>query len=174
MLVSVHLVGIGQYGVEGLVPGDRHDLGRWDLVPYRVGHQSMAQAVGDLAWGGSWTQVRESPPTTLCGKLVSDSRCPVGATPVGGAEGTRTPDPLNAIQVLSQLSYSPTLRDRGKRPLLPETAQIPSSWPGPGHHPILRPIDGAEGTRTPGLISAIDALSQLSYSPSQPAVSIVE
>ena len=25
---------------------------------------------------------------------------------------------------------------------------------------------GAEGTRTPGLISAIDALSQLSYSPS--------
>gem|GEM_PF-5889287 len=28
---------------------------------------------------------------------------------VGGAEGTRTPDPLHAKQVLSQLSYSPTL-----------------------------------------------------------------
>ena len=27
----------------------------------------------------------------------------------GGAEGIRTPDPLNAIQVLFQLSYSPTL-----------------------------------------------------------------
>ena len=27
---------------------------------------------------------------------------------VGGAEGTRTPDPLLAKQVLSQLSYSPT------------------------------------------------------------------
>ena len=27
---------------------------------------------------------------------------------IGGAEGTRTPDPLNAIQVLFQLSYSPT------------------------------------------------------------------
>ena len=26
----------------------------------------------------------------------------------GGAEGTRTPDPLHAKQVLSQLSYSPT------------------------------------------------------------------
>ena len=25
----------------------------------------------------------------------------------GGAGGTRTPDPLNAIEVLSQLSYSP-------------------------------------------------------------------
>ena len=27
---------------------------------------------------------------------------------VGGAEGNRTPDPLNAIEVLSQLSYIPT------------------------------------------------------------------
>ena len=26
----------------------------------------------------------------------------------GGARGTRTPDPLHAMQVLSQLSYSPT------------------------------------------------------------------
>ena len=28
----------------------------------------------------------------------------------GGARGTRTPDPLHAMQVLSQLSYSPTVR----------------------------------------------------------------
>ncbi len=28
---------------------------------------------------------------------------------VGGAGGTRTPDPLHAMQVLSQLSYNPTL-----------------------------------------------------------------
>ena len=28
---------------------------------------------------------------------------------LGGAGGTRTPDPLNAIEVLSQLSYSPTV-----------------------------------------------------------------
>ena len=30
---------------------------------------------------------------------------------IGGAEGTRTPDPLHAKQVLSQLSYSPTIDD---------------------------------------------------------------
>lgn len=28
---------------------------------------------------------------------------------VGGAGGTRTPDPLHAMQVLSQLSYNPTI-----------------------------------------------------------------
>ena len=61
----------------------------------------------------------------------------------GGAEGIRTPDLLNAIQALSQLSYSPKL-----------------NWSVIGKVP-----GGAEGIRTPGLISAIDALSQLSYSP---------
>ena len=30
---------------------------------------------------------------------------------IGGADGVRTHDPLNAIQVLSQLSYSPTLEN---------------------------------------------------------------
>ena len=33
---------------------------------------------------------------------------------------------------------------------------------------------GAEGIRTPGLISAIDALSQLSYSPSSNGASILK
>jgi hypothetical protein len=33
---------------------------------------------------------------------------------------------------------------------------------------------GAEGTRTPALISAIDALSQLSYSPNSVAKSIIQ
>ena len=66
-----------------------------------------------------------------------------------GAEGSRTPGLLNAIQALSQLSYSPNL--------------------------IRGPLDsagGAEGIRTPGLISAIDALSQLSYSPATVGYSI--
>ena len=39
-------------------------------------------------------------------KRVSTLGC--GKVMIGGAEGTRTPDPLNAIEVLSQLSYSPT------------------------------------------------------------------
>ena len=34
-----------------------------------------------------------------------------GKVMIGGAEGTRTPDPLRAKQVLSQLSYSPTVSE---------------------------------------------------------------
>jgi hypothetical protein len=67
-----------------------------------------------------------------------------------GAEGIRTPYLLNAIQALSQLSYSPT--------------HLGDSFSHP-HGTCLFGMDGAEGIRTPGLISAIDALSQLSYSP---------
>ncbi len=36
------------------------------------------------------------------------SRFGCGKVKIGGAEGIRTPDPLRAKQVLSQLSYSPT------------------------------------------------------------------
>jgi hypothetical protein len=39
--------------------------------------------------------------------VKSEVRCGEGA---GGAEGTRTPDPLLAKEVLSQLSYGPTFR----------------------------------------------------------------
>ena len=38
-------------------------------------------------------------------KKVSTFWC--GKVMIGGAEGIRTLDPLNAIEVLSQLSYSP-------------------------------------------------------------------
>ena len=40
----------------------------------------------------------------------------------GGAGGTRTPDPLNAIEVLSQLSYSPTV----------SMSKIAAGWQSPG------------------------------------------
>ena len=40
----------------------------------------------------------------------------------GGAGGTRTPDPLNAIEVLSQLSYSPTV----------SMSKITAGWQSPG------------------------------------------
>ena len=62
---------------------------------------------------------------------------------LGGAEGIRTPDLLNAIETRSQLRHSPT------KPI----------------YTFPNRLGGAEGIRTPDLISAIDALSQLSYSP---------
>lgn len=49
----------------------------------------------------------------------------------GGAGGTRTPDPLHAMQVLSQLSYNPTVG--------------PLVWRGIGRHPaglVARLLDG--------------------------------
>src|SRR5688572_33268689 len=54
--------------------------------------------------------------------------------------GTRTRDPNLGKVVLYQLSYSRGVSDRGRR-------------------------DGGEGNRTPDLLNAIQALSQLSYAP---------
>ena len=42
----------------------------------------------------------------------------------GGATGTRTPDPLHAMQVLFQLSYSPT-----ERAVYQKTRDEPESKP---------------------------------------------
>ncbi len=44
------------------------------------------------------------------GSLETGSRAGTGSRNIGGADGIRTHDPLNAIQVLFQLSYSPTLK----------------------------------------------------------------
>jgi hypothetical protein len=44
-----------------------------------------------------WTPLSGSPSTVMCQRMV-----------LGGAEGNRTLDLLNAIQALSQLSYGPT------------------------------------------------------------------
>jgi hypothetical protein len=73
-----------------------------------------------------------------------------------GAEGIRTPDPLNAIEMRSQLRYSPiySTRDLGATTLTLDD------------EPAVGLPCGAGGIRTPGLISAIDARSQLRYSPS--------
>jgi hypothetical protein len=60
-----------------------------------------------------------------------------------GAEGIRTPDLLNAIQALSQLSYSPAAR-----------AILPRTRAGPGE---------TSGARTRDLLIHNQALSQLSY-----------
>ena len=49
----------------------------------------------------------------------------------GGAKGSRTPDLLNAIQALSQLSYGPTPRHGLRRALAPVAAGASVRWPEP-------------------------------------------
>ena len=96
--------------------------------------------------GGAWTAVRTwgACLSFLYGKPPPPGTKGVSGNLFGGAEGTRTPDLLNAIQTRSQLRYSPTTFTTS----------------------VFGRIDGgAEGTRTPDLYSAIVALSQLSYSP---------
>ncbi len=51
--------------------------------------------------GNAWAATRESP------RMLSPAVVTVKAS--GGDEGTRTPDPLLAKEVLSQLSYIPAV-----------------------------------------------------------------
>ena len=82
----------------------------------------------------------------------------------GGAEEDRTPDPLLAKQVLSQLSYSPIIEGVVGLGRL----ELPTS-PLSGvrsNHLSYRPLTGGAGRdRTGDLLNANQALSQLSYSP---------
>ena len=45
-------------------------------------------------------------------RILNPARLPIPPSELSGAEGSRTPDLLNAIQALSQLSYSPTTPER--------------------------------------------------------------
>ena len=78
-------------------------------------------------------------------------RC-VGPTASRAGNGTRTRDPNLGKVVLYQLSYSREADDF-KRP----TRSGATTRPKRGH--------GGEGDRTPDLVNAIHALSQLSYAP---------
>ena len=70
----------------------------------------------------------------------------------GGAEGTRTPDPLHAMQVRYQLRHSPkTFR------YLVVTHRLV--------FPLLGVFGGAEGTRTPDPLHAMQVRYQLRHSP---------
>ena len=74
--------------------------------------------------------------------------------------GTRTRDPNLGKVVLYQLSYS--RNDEGR-----ESSRVPAlAQPRPDacSHPVLSG-SGGEGDRTPDLVNAIHALSQLSYAP---------
>ena len=77
--------------------------------------------------------------------------------------GTRTRDPNLGKVVLYQLSYS---RERAKR-LRTATASAPAPNRRVRTATAARLLrgDGGEGNRTPDLVNAIHALSQLSYAP---------
>ena len=68
--------------------------------------------------------------------------------------GTRTRDPNLGKVVLYQLSYSRDLKTCSFRGANHGSAVAPDS-----------PGDGGEGNRTPDLLNAIQALSQLRYAP---------
>src|SRR2546429_3062525 len=88
------------------------------------------------------------------------------ASPWRAGNGTRTRDPNLGKVVLYQLSYSRV-----------PSANLPAQWgslyrprPCPLPPPCrpcrpCRPSSGGEGDRTPDLVNAIHALSQLSYAP---------
>ena len=80
--------------------------------------------------------------------------------------GTRTRDPNLGKVVLYQLSYSrvgrfPVARVIGTRCRASKLGQV-------SRRPFSAPGSGGEGNRTPDLLNAIQALSQLSYTPGNP------
>ena len=81
-----------------------------------------------------------------------------GLLPPRAGNGTRTRDPNLGKVVLYQLSYS---READHLSVPPVPAQRPV------HTGLARPKRGygGEGDRTPDLVNAIHALSQLSYAP---------
>jgi hypothetical protein len=75
--------------------------------------------------------------------------------------GTRTRDPNLGKVVLYQLSYS--REEAGVRNVTVTPNPLCSTHRRPSKGPIYG--DGGEGNRTPDLLNAIQALSQLSYAP---------
>ena len=78
--------------------------------------------------------------------------------------GTRTRDPNLGKVVLYQLSYSRRPRNRSEQLLRSHRSEPSESMLQPRCWIGIRG-DGGEGNRTPDLLNAIQALSQLSYAP---------
>ena len=75
--------------------------------------------------------------------------------------GTRTRDPNLGKVVLYQLSYSRERTEILAADLRPRNRSGPATHVG-----VAGPVEsGGEGDRTPDLVNAIHALSQLSYAP---------
>ncbi len=92
------------------------------------------------------------------GTAPAQSTCCPSARPSRAGNGTRTRDPNLGKVVLYQLSYS---REGDDFSVPPVPAQRPD------YMGLTRPKRGygGEGDRTPDLVNAIHALSQLSYAP---------
>ena len=91
---------------------------------------------------------------------------------IRAGNGTRTRDPNLGKVVLYQLSYSRTILELGSRqPVQLHTTIFRHASRQSSEHCIdaascvLLPRHGGEGNRTPDLLNAIQALSQLSYAP---------
>jgi hypothetical protein len=80
--------------------------------------------------------------------------------------GTRTRDPNLGKVVLYQLSYSRVPQKSNPKAVtcirLTAVRLLPKPDP---RRPAVQPYSGGEGDRTPDLVNAIHALSQLSYAP---------
>ncbi len=81
-----------------------------------------------------------------------------GLAPPRAGNGTRTRDPNLGKVVLYQLSYSREADDFSVPPLPAQRPECTGSTSRKGGY-------GGEGDRTPDLVNAIHALSQLSYAP---------
>ena len=84
-----------------------------------------------------------------------------GVTKRKAGNGTRTRDPNLGKVVLYQLSYSRGENRTCMLPLEPGPSSLCCNPRRPNH----RTDSGGEGNRTPDLLNAIQALSQLSYAP---------
>ena len=77
---------------------------RLPLAPRWRTDRSVRSGFGPRRYRSRWPSDTTHPPPAGEGWMVGCARVD------GGATGTRTPDPLHAMQVLFQLSYSPTER----------------------------------------------------------------
>jgi hypothetical protein len=99
----------------------------WSMpTPARRARCSTCASTGSLSRTNRLSQGRTLPAMRMSGAFRSPARFVVGvselaaglrrvrnpASKIGGAEGSRTPDPKTASLVLSQLSYSPTEEPR--------------------------------------------------------------
>jgi hypothetical protein len=106
---------------------------------------------------------------------ITTSHCPLPTSLKRAGNGTRTRDPNLGKVVLYQLSYSRILDSEATHSWQPQAGCSLNDRRGriPSYDAALRrgvqrssvPRHGGEGNRTPDLLNAIQALSQLSYAP---------